>query len=130
MFEEYRAPASTSDAWRALADRVREVLDAAGIPSHFAEDLPRPAGAEIEIDHGNDEMGGVFVDWRPGAALVEAVNEATAKGRASDPAIRRFMAITTAMRDAMIGVLRDSGLEVIAVDDYAARPPAVQVVES
>src|SRR5690349_15608444 len=118
MFEEFGASEEDSDAWRALAERVRAVLDEAGIPNHSADDLPRPPGAEIEIDHGGDEMGGVFVDWRAGEALHSAVQEATMAGRADDPAIRQSMLISMSMRDAMIGVLRASGLNVVPVDDY------------
>ncbi|MFG3686002.1 hypothetical protein [Micromonospora sp. NPDC047740] len=128
MFEAYRASDETVAAWRVLAQRVREALDLAGIPNHSAGDSPRPAGAEIEIDHGNDEMGGVFVDWRPADALTGAVAESTMEGRPDAPAIQLFMAIATSMRDAMIGILHASGFNVVPVDDYAMRPPAIHVL--
>ena len=128
MFEEYRASDGTVDAWRDLAQRVREALDLAGIPNHSVDDSPRSAGAEIEIDHGDDEMGGVFVDWRPASALSGAVREATMDGRADAAAIQLFMAIATSMRDAMIGVLSASGFDAVPVDDYAMRPPAIHVL--
>jgi hypothetical protein len=128
MFEEHRASDGTVDAWSDLAQRVREALDLAGIPNHSAGDSIRPAGAEIEIDHGNDEMGGVFVDWRPATALSGAVMESTMERRADAPAIQLFMAIATSMRDALIGVLRASGFDAVPVDDYAMRPPAIHVL--
>jgi hypothetical protein len=128
MFEEYRASDETVDAWRDLAQRVREALDLAVIPNHSAGDPPRPAGAEIEIDHGNDEMGGVFIDWRPATALSGAVMESTMEGHADAPANQLFMAIATSMRDAMIGILHASGFDAVPVDDYALRPPAIHVL--
>ncbi|MEU5722823.1 hypothetical protein ABZ783_13480 [Micromonospora sp. NPDC047738] len=83
---------------------------------------------KIEIDHGNDEMGGVFVDWRPADALTGAVAESTMEGRPDAPAIQLFMAIATSMRDAMIGILHASGFNVVPVDDYAMRPPTIHVL--
>ena len=128
MFEAYRASDDAVDAWRELALRVRAALDLAGIPSHSADEFPRPAGAEIEVDHGNDGMGGVFVDWQPASALSSAVVESTMANRVDDPSIQHFMAIATAMRDAMIVVLRASQFEVVPIDDYALRPPAIHVL--
>lgn len=128
MFEEHRASDGTVDVWRELAQRVRDALDLAGIPNHSADDSPRPPGAEIEIDYGNDEMGGVFVDWRPSATLSDAVSASTMEGRADAPDIQVFMAIAISMRDAMIGVLHASGFDAVAVDDYAMRPPAIHVL--
>jgi hypothetical protein len=130
MFEEYRASDETSAAWRALADRVREVLYEAGIANHFLDDLPRPSGAEISIDYGANEMGGVFVDWRTGAALSNAVMEAAMERRNDDPAIELYMSVKLAMRDAMIKVLEASGFEVNPIDDYDMRPPAIHVIRS
>lgn len=127
MFEDLRASDGTVDAWRDLAQRVREALDRAGIPNHSADEFPRPSGAEIEIDHGDDEMGGVFVEWRPSAALYGAVADSTMEGRADAPALRLFMTIATALRDALIDVLRASGFDTVPVDDYAMRPPAIRV---
>jgi hypothetical protein len=107
---------------------VREALDLAGIPNHSEEDSPRPAGAEIGIDYGDDEAGGVFIDWRPADALSEAVRAATMAGQRDAPVIQQFMAVATAMRDAMIGVLQASSFEAVPVDDYAMRPPAIHVL--
>lgn len=128
VFEEFRASEETIAARRDLAQRVAEALDLAGIPNHSADDYPRPAGAEIGVDPGADEAGGVFLDWRPAAALSEALMKSTMEGPSDAPAIQLFMAVATSMRDAMIGVLRASGFDAAPVDDYALRPPAIHVL--
>ncbi|WP_229070966.1 hypothetical protein [Actinoplanes sp. DH11] len=127
MFEELRASDEVVAAWHDVARRVGEALDRAGIPHHPEDSYPRPAGAVIGVDPMNDEMGGVIVDWSPGAALVGAVMESTRTGDRDVSAEQLYIAVTTAMRDAMLDILRASGFEVAAIDD-SQRPPAVHVL--
>ncbi|WP_433606473.1 hypothetical protein ACQP2P_30125 [Dactylosporangium sp. CA-139114] len=128
MFEELRASDEVIAGWRELARQVRDALEHAGIPPHLTDDYPGSAGARVDVDCGNDEMGGVFVVWNPGAVLTQQIIESTMEHRADDPAQQLFLSITTAMREAMLVVLRASRFDVVAVDDLTHHPPRIHVL--
>jgi hypothetical protein len=128
MFEEFRASDEVIASWRQLAHQVREALEYAGIPTHLADDQPRPAGAQLDIDCGNDEMGGVFVVWNTGADLTQKLIELTTEHRQDQPSEHLLLSITKAMREAMLTVLRAFRFDVVAVDDLTQHPPMIHVL--
>ncbi|MER5640664.1 hypothetical protein ABT095_27415 [Kitasatospora sp. NPDC002227] len=129
MFDFLRASDEVIDQRRQLAAQVCEALGLAGVPSRVASDgAGRPAGAEVEVDGAADEAGGVYVNWRPDPKLSEAVMESALAGRTTDPAVRLSEAFSGFMRDAMVGILRESGFAVEPFNDPDMRPPAVRVL--
>jgi len=85
-------------------------------------------GAEVEVDGADDEMGGVFITWRPAPELSKAVVECTSEGRNDAPIVQLSLSIAMSMRDAIVGILRSSDFDVVPFDDYDMRPPAVHVL--
>jgi hypothetical protein len=71
------------DLWRELAREVSDALNHAGVLSCLAWDAwdawDKP-GARVEVDAGDDEAGGVFINWVPGTKLHEDVLEDTRSG--------------------------------------------------
>jgi hypothetical protein len=108
-----------------LADAVRQELIRAGLPvSDDPEDAA--AGAQIEVDLGDDAVGGVFVTWRAGKVDVEAANRSLLDGGFDEAATRRPTVIATAMRDSMIAILEAAGFDAAPSDDDM-RPLALRV---
>jgi hypothetical protein len=132
MFEfgYLRADDAALAARRDLAQRVRVTLTYAGVPAFPSDGTPVSAGAEVEIDAANDEAGGVYVTWAPSPELLKAVRDSTMDGRTHDPVVELFLSISLAMRDALMEILRHSGFDVDAVDDYAMGPPRIFVLGS
>jgi hypothetical protein len=120
-------PEEVRDVYLRRAEKVREALDLAGIPTHRAEDFVTPAGAQISLDFVEDQMGGVFVTWRPSDTLDGAILSAAEKGLPDDPMLEFSMIIIKYMRDAIFGILQVSGFEVSAIDESDLMPPAVHV---
>lgn len=109
-----------------LADQVCRELLLAGIPAFQMADAVGSAGAEVEVDAGDDEAGGVFVTWRPDPALSRAVAESVQNRELSAPVIQHSGAIASHMRDAIIGILSSAGFRVdVANDDM--RPMVIRV---
>nr|WSX75734.1 hypothetical protein OH826_18860 [Streptomyces sp. NBC_00899] len=109
-----------------LADQVCRELQLAGIPAFRMVDLVDSVGAEVEVDAGDDEAGGVFVTWRPNPALSQAVAESVRNRELSAPAIRHSGTISSHMRDAIIGILKSAGFRADVADDDM-RPMAIHV---
>jgi hypothetical protein len=108
-----------------LADAVRSELTGAGLPVGD-ESGAGSAGAEVEVDLGDDASGGVFVTWRAGSLHVEDANRSLIDGGFDDAATRRTDVIGTAMRDSMITILSAAGFEASPSDDEM-RPLALRV---
>ena len=108
-----------------LADVVRVELTHAGLPVGEESDAEF-AGAALDVDLGDDASGGVFVTWRPGLTDVEAANRSLIDGGFDDTAARRTDVVATAMRDAMIAILRAAGFDAAPSDDDM-RPLALRV---
>jgi hypothetical protein len=108
-----------------LADAVRSELTGAGLPVGDESDAGF-AGAEVEVDLGDDAAGGVFVTWRAGSLHVEAANRSLIDGGFDDAATRRTDVIATTMRDAMITILRAAAFDASLSDDDM-RPLALRV---
>jgi hypothetical protein len=87
-----------------IARTTRDELARAGLPIRESGG-PNSAGAEIEVDFGDDGAGGVFVTWHADSGLTEAAAQSVLAGRLNDPAIQQSGTISTAMRDAMVAIL-------------------------
>ncbi|MEU2778443.1 hypothetical protein ABZ646_37595 [Streptomyces sp. NPDC007162] len=109
-----------------LADQVCRELQLAGIPAFLMADAAGSVGAEVEVDAGDDEAGGVFVTWRPDPALSRAVAESVRNRELSAPVIRHSGAIVSHMRDAIIGILSSAGFRAGVADDDM-RPMVIHV---
>ena len=110
----------------ALAKAVRLELTRAGLPLRSASD-PAGPGADIEIDMGDDEAGGVFVTWHADGSLTLAAAQSVSEGRFDDEVIRRSGVISEAMRDSIIAILNAANLVAVQSDDDM-RPLALRVV--
>jgi hypothetical protein len=102
---------------RNLADRVRAVLAAAGIPVS-ASDSPDPdGGAVIEVDTGADEAGGVYVRWRLPHEQHDELLSYLQDGLQSHPRVQYFFEVWRAMRDAIMAILNAAGLAAARSED-------------
>jgi hypothetical protein len=130
MFEHLRADDATLAARSNLAHQVKAALTYAGLPARSnGAELVRSA-AEVEVDVGNDEAGGVWVRWVPSSGLVEAVIDSNRASRTDGPVSESYFTITLAMRNAILQILRHSGFQAYSIDDYAMGPPVIQVLVS
>ena len=117
----------TLDQWRTLARQVSDALNFAGVSAYLAWDDWNQPGARVEVDAGDDEAGGVFVNWLPSSQLYENVLDDTKSGRQSTPAHNLFGAVATHMQRAIIGILVDSGFDAVPFNDWM-NPPSVHVL--
>jgi hypothetical protein len=130
MFSVSRVPDDILAKWRELARQTSDALNYAGVPAYLVEEVQDRPGAEITIDAGDDEAGGVFVTWRPSDRLLEGVLEDTMKGLRSTSSHNIFIFTTVAacMQNAIVGILWNSGLDAVPFNDDALGPPAVHVL--
>ncbi|MET7399426.1 hypothetical protein ABZS66_38685 [Dactylosporangium sp. NPDC005572] len=122
MFEHLRADDAALVGRHALAERVCVALAYAGVRARPGPGAPVEGGAEVEIDAGNDEAGGVYVRWTPSPELSKAVRDSLIAGRTHDPVVDLYGSVSLSMRDALIDVLRHSGFRVLAVNDSGGEP--------
>jgi hypothetical protein len=127
-FEHLRADDATLAARRELVQRVCTALTYAGVPAFPSDGVSARPGAAVEVDGGNDEAGGVYVWWKPSPELSRTVVDNLTADRTDDPADQLFLSISLAMRDAMMLILRQSGLRVGPVDDFTQAPPGILVL--
>lgn len=126
---DYReAPEDVIAERNALADEVCRELMLAGVPA-FREDRDDQAGAQVEVDTGDDAAGGVFVDWKPDPALRRAAVDSMQRGDQTAPVIRHDGAICSHMQKAIIGILTSAGFQAdaAAAFDGDMRPLSVRV---
>jgi hypothetical protein len=109
-----------------LADQVCQALRLAGLAAFRQPNSDDAAGAEVEVDPGDDAAGGVFVTWNPHRTISEAVIENLQTGRLQAPVIQHSGAIASHMMNAMVGILRSAGFQADASDDDM-RPMTVHV---
>ncbi|SEB64949.1 hypothetical protein [Streptomyces sp. TLI_105] len=127
MFE--RVSAEESEHQEALASKVRNELAAAGLPV-LTPGLDRllAGGAEVEVDHGADAAGGVYVGWSISPRLQECTRRAFRLRLLDDPLLRHSSEIATAMMQSMAAILASAGFTVEdANDEY--RPHQLRVVD-
>jgi hypothetical protein len=127
VFSLPRVPDEVFARWRELAREVSDALNFAGVSAFLAEEQLNLPGAEIEIDAGDDEAGGVFVNWRPSGQLRESVIEDAKSGDPSTPSLKLYTAIGACMQRAVLGILEESGFDAVPFDD-GERPPVVHVL--
>ncbi|TBO60838.1 hypothetical protein EYS09_04530 [Streptomyces kasugaensis] len=109
-----------------LAVQVQRELELAGISAYRLVGTTERAGAEIEVDRGDDAAGGVFVTWKPHPTVSARAVESVRNGEYHARSIRHSGAIAMHMRDAVIGILVSAGFRAEASDDDM-RPLAVRV---
>ncbi|MCL8014550.1 hypothetical protein [Streptomyces sp. AS02] len=127
-FDHREAPENVIAERNALADRVCRELTLAGMPA-FRDDRDDQAGAQVEVDTGDDAAGGVFVDWRTDPTLRQAAFDSMQSGDYTAPAIRHDGAVCSHMQKAIIGILTSAGFqaEAAATFDGDLRPLSVRV---
>jgi hypothetical protein len=87
-----------AERMRDLADRARVVLVSAGIPA-FDISSPDPrGGAEIDVDTGDDEAGGVYITWRVSRGLTEEISNYVLGHEHSHPRVQYSGQIHLAIR--------------------------------
>jgi hypothetical protein len=100
-----------------LADHAHLILVAAGIPA-FDSNSPNPSGgAEIEVDTGDDQAGGVYISWSFSRELAEEISGYLLDQEYSQPRIQYSSKIRLAMRDAIITILNAAGLTAGPAED-------------
>jgi hypothetical protein len=117
---------STEESYNTIATLVYSALEVAGLPAHYHSMGSMMPGAEIEVDTGDDEAGGVHVVWRPSKQLSLAAIELIRQGKLSDPVIEHSGSVKLVMRDAIIAILASAGFTLQpSTDDM--RPLAILV---
>jgi hypothetical protein len=114
-------------AMQVLAGEALEVLRSAGLPQSIETEEGTSAGVTAEVDLGDDEVGGVYLTWRPDGRLVDEAALAVLHGRRDDPVISRSADFRAAMRGAILSILVSSGFRVEESPDDV-NPLAVRVL--
>jgi hypothetical protein len=115
--------------WAQLAGGVLVELQLAGLPTSLISDAAFSVGAEIEVDPGDDEAGGVFVTWRPDERLSGAAAESVRNGRFDDAVVQHSGSVALFMRNAIIEILKSAGFSVEpSMDDM--RPLSAHVISA
>lgn len=112
-----------------LASGVLAELQLAGLPASHDSDATFSVGAEIEVDSGDDEAGGVFITWRPDLRLSGAAAESVRNGRFDDAVVQHSGSVALFMRDAIIEILKSAGFVVESSTDDM-RPLSVHVISA
>ncbi|MGY3056761.1 hypothetical protein ACVWZD_001006 [Streptomyces sp. TE3672] len=127
MAEFERVEGAVEAALNLLADQVADELELAGLS--VLKDGNAGTGAEIEVDAGADEAGGVYVTWHPESRLSSAAAVAVQQGRFDEPVIQHSGTVKRIMRDAISAILQSSRFSVEqSTDDM--RPLAIRVTSS
>lgn len=117
MVEFEHIDSEASERLRDLADRARVTLIAAGIPAFDSEDSSPRGGAEIEVDTGDDEAGGVYISWAFSRELTDEIGGYLLSNQLSHPTIKYTGKVAAAMRDAIVAILNAAGLSARAAED-------------
>jgi hypothetical protein len=127
MFD--RVSADELAGMQVLARRVRSELAAAGLPVPAPGLAPVLAGgAEVMVDDGADQAGGVFVNWAASPRLQACTSRVLRHRQLDDPLLRHSAEVKAAMMQAMAAILTSAGFTVQdADDDY--RPYQLRVVD-
>jgi hypothetical protein len=111
------------------ARKVRDILIGAGLPVSYSSDEPKPPGVKIEVDLGDDEAGGVFITWRPGAAISQSAVDSIRNGDLENSAIKRSGMVSKMMMGAVFSILQSEGFAVEDLEDDM-RPLSVRVLSA
>jgi hypothetical protein len=98
-------------SWRRLAERVRDELVAAGLPTTLDGGV-EDGGTVVEVDPVADDSGGVWVYWQVHPSLSDAAADAVQLDRLDDPAIQRSGAVKQVMQAALLALLGGAGYQV------------------
>jgi hypothetical protein len=100
------------ELFKDLAEITYSTLELAGLPVHYSSESSLLPGAEIGIDTGDDDAGGVYVLWRPSEQLSLAAAELVRRGAASDPTVNRSGSIKLLMKDTISVILESEGFSI------------------
>jgi len=100
-----------------LADRVHLILVSAGIPAFDTSNPSPDGGAEIDVDSGDDEAGGVYISWKFSRDLTAEISQHVLNKEYSHPRIQYSGQIRLAMRAAIIAILNSAGLSAEPAED-------------
>jgi hypothetical protein len=100
-----------------IARRVTNILRGAGLPVSYSSDEPKPPGVKIEVDLGDDEAGGVFITWHPGAEISQLAVDSIRNGDLENPAIKRSGMVSKIMMGAVFSILQSEGFTVEDSED-------------
>jgi len=121
-----RASSEVVASWKSMADQVSKELQLAGLPVVRTD--AEAVGAEIEIDEGGDEEGGVYVKWYPDPQLWKAAADSVQQGRLDEPVIQRSGTVKTVMCGAISEILQAAGFVIGQAGDL--RPLTIRVIAS
>lgn len=121
-------PEEVLDERRRLAEQVQAALRTAGMPVHVVPGSDCAAGAEVEVDNGDADAGGVFVSWEVDPRLSQVAGEHLIEGRTGSPLMQYYGAIGRHMRAALLEILRSGGFEAEPTWDDDMRPLSIVVL--
>ncbi len=128
MVEFEHIGSEAAERLRDLADRARVTLIAAGITAFDSGSSSPRGGAEIEVDTGYDEAGGVYISWAFSRELTDEISGYLLSNQLSHATIQYSGKVRVAMRDAIIAILGAAGFSAgVSEDDM--RPLAVSLSE-
>ncbi|MEW1550635.1 hypothetical protein [Streptomyces tsukubensis] len=126
--DEFEHVESDSEvALEMLASQVAGELELAGLTVLREGNIH--AGAEIDVDTGADESGGIYVTWSTNSRLSLAAALAVQQGRFDDPAIQHSGTVKQIMRKAIFELLQSARFGVEESDDEM-RPLSIRVTAS
>lgn len=111
----------------AIADLAMEVLHMAGLNVFPSDRRGDEAGAEVEVDLGDDAAGGVYVVWHPDPRLVSRASESVMQEQFDDPVIEFSGSVSAAMKLAISAILVSAGFQTCEPSDDM-RPLSIQVI--
>lgn len=129
MSEFQHVDSAIAARWHNLADRARATLIAAGIPAFDEKHSATHGGARVEVDTGDDGIGGIYLTWTFSEELAKEIGSRLLSQDVSHPVIRYSGKVQLAMRDAIIAILGAAGFSAGASKDDDMRPLAVSLYE-
>lgn len=105
MYEHHVASEEVMAERNKTARRVRHELQAAGLPAYIdGIDPDLPAGAEVSVDNGVDNLGGVTVEWLAG------LSEPSTRSDSGLSPAKQAGLVSRHMNTAIIEILKIAGL--------------------
>ena len=134
-WEPLRSPSQIpADEQIAMAARARDIaraLEDAGLPvwlATWSSPPPDEPCVELSVDTMTDSGRGIYLEWRTGRAVVDAVVKSMEDGRFDDPVIRESAELKQAGAERIVAALEHAGVRAEDPnDDYM--PYAVKVID-
>jgi len=110
-----------------LAELAIEEIVLAGFSASMIDDEQEPAGAKLEIDTGDYDTGGVYVDWKPHPQISEAVIQLAQAGDFENPIINKSATIKAAALEAILTVLKAANFNA-EMSEEEMRPLSIKIL--